>query len=87
MTTIADMGRQYGLELNWKKTECLPIRCDTILHSSDGLEIQSESSITYLGALVASDGKIDSELSRRLGAAGADFKELSKVWNHGILSR
>ena len=86
MMVIEELGREYGLELNWKKIECLPIRCQAHLSAADGSEIPEDSSITYLGALLANDGKIDSELSRRIGMAAADFKMLKKIWNHVDLS-
>ena len=43
--------------------------------------------MTYLGALVTDDGRVHQELARRLGAAGAYFRKLSKVWQHSALSR
>ena len=36
----------------------------------------------YLGAALAADGRIDSELSRKLGAASADFRQLRALWSH-----
>ena len=43
--------------------------------------------MTHLGALIADDGRIGSELARRLGAASADFRALSRIWRHSSLSR
>jgi hypothetical protein len=42
--------------------------------------------MTYLGASLASDGSVGSELSRRIGAASGDFRSLSKVWKHSALT-
>ena len=39
----------------------------------------------YLGGLLQYEGRGDSELSRRLGLATADFKTLEKVWLHSSL--
>ena len=36
----------------------------------------------YLGASIYGDGRADSEISRKLGAARADFQQLAKLWNH-----
>ena len=49
---------------------------------SHGNDVKMKDAIIYLGALLSADGKPNSELSRRIGAAQADFKSLSKVWNH-----
>ena len=76
MDIIQKLGAQYGLELNWKKVESLPIRCEASLTAPDGTSISAYDSITYLGALLTNDGKINSELSRRLGMANSDFKAL-----------
>ena len=35
-----------------------------------------------MGALLSADGRVDSELSRRLGMAAADFRSLQKLWGH-----
>ena len=87
MMIIADLGKEYGLELNWKKTEYLAIRDDALLFDPDGNRIKSGDSITYLGALLSCDGRIDSELSKRLGVAAADFKALKRIWNQTSMSK
>ena len=76
MNIIRELGSHYGLELNWKKVESLPVRSDISLTSPDGVAISAHDSIIYLGALLTSDGKIDSELGRRIGMAHVDFKAL-----------
>ena len=43
--------------------------------------------MTYLGALINDTGRIQLELSRRVGAASADFRALSRIWRHSSLSR
>ena len=87
MNIIADLGAEYGLELNWKKVEFLPIRCDTSIRGPDGSDIKSCNSIQYLGAMLSGDGKIDSELGRRLAIAAAEFKIMKQIWNHCSLTR
>ena len=44
-------------------------------------------STVYLGGLVSNDGRVDSELSRRTGAAHGEFARLMQVWAHANLSR
>ena len=37
--------------------------------------------------MLSADGRVSSELSRRLGAAAADFTQLATVWKHANISR
>ena len=36
MLVIAEAGREYGLKLNWKKVEYLPVRCSWEIYDADG---------------------------------------------------
>ena len=36
----------------------------------------------YLGAQLASDGRVESEVAQKLGIASKDFKVLKRLWNH-----
>ena len=38
--------------------------------------------MSYLGTTISSDGRVGSELNRRLGMAFAEFYRLKKVWGH-----
>ena len=87
MRSIEACGKHYGLEFNIKKLEGLPINCEPEIKDSDGNPIKMKEAITYLGAMLTSDGKVHGELSKRLGATQTDFTALSKVWNHTNLSR
>ena len=87
MMVIANLGKLYGLELNWSKVEAMSKFKLEPLRNSDGREIQMKESIVYLGASVSIDGSIDSEISRRLGMAQQDFKNLSRVWNKISISK
>ena len=40
------------------------------------------TSAVYLGGLLPKDGNPNTELSRRIGEAGATLDKLSKVWKH-----
>ena len=57
------------------------------LRSTAGQTIEQRQHMIYLGALVTDDGRVHSELARRIGAANADFRALSKVWRHSSLGR
>ena len=87
MTCKAEKGKEYGLKLNWKKVECLPIRNLTQIHNEDGELLECKDSFLYLGAQIDGDGHADGELGRRLGLAFADFKSLCKIWNHTSLTK
>jgi hypothetical protein len=87
MKCIEKAGAEYGLALNWKKVEVLPVRCTAVILNPDGAPLEEKESMLYLGAALHSSGRIASELSRRLGIAQCDFKLLSKVWGHSSLSQ
>ena len=44
--------------------------------------LEEKASLRYLGASIYSDGRADSEISRKLGTARADFTQLAAVWKH-----
>ena len=41
----------------------------------------------YLGALISKDGRPDSEITRRLGGAIADYRALSNLWAHSNINK
>ena len=86
MTAIAAAGANYGLKFNWKKLEVLPVRCDASIATPDGGLVKQKDSIVYLGCVLSADGTVGPELSRRLGAARAEFDTLSRVWSHAAIS-
>ena len=83
-TTLHDVPK-YGLLFNWRKLEVLPVGCDAFISKPDGQFIERKESISYLGALLAADGSVRSEVNRLLGLARADFSALSRVWKHSSL--
>ena len=42
-------------------------------------QVTNKESMGYLGSLLAADGRIASEIGRRLGTAQAEFNVLSRV--------
>ena len=76
---VEDAGAQYGLSLHWGKTQALSIGAHTQLRRPDGTTIDESESLVYLGALIHSNGRIDAEVSRRLGIATAEFVKLQKL--------
>ena len=73
--------------LNWTKIEFLPIRCVDSIFDRSGQAMTAKTSMVYLGSLLSSDGSIGSEVSRRIGIAMEEFKNLKQVWNHSHISR
>ena len=43
--------------------------------------------MNYLGTHLSNDGRIDSELNRRIGILKGDFQALQKIWKHSALGR
>ena len=87
MHAVQHAGAEYGLAFNWSKLEVLAVRCEADIPQPGGGHIRQKDSIIYLGSLLCSDGRIDSELSRRLGVATSDFRALAKVWRHSSITR
>ena len=85
MRCVAEVGAEYGLTFNLAKLESMPVKCGDVVQGPGGGDIQSKDSMVYLGGLMSSDGKVDSELARRIGAAKCDFRSLQKVWGHASL--
>jgi hypothetical protein len=86
LRAVAAAGRALGLELHEDKFQLLQVRCNAVVKNNNQEPIASKTSMTYLGANLASDGRIGSELNGRIGAAKGDFRSLSKVWRHSSLT-
>ena len=82
MDCIADQGLAYGMQFNWDKLEILAVNASVEILGKNNVPIKCKSSIKYLGSILSADGHISSELSRRIGMASQDFKNLSKCWSH-----
>ena len=80
-------GVAYGMTLHWGKTQALSIGDAGPLYKPDGTMFEDAGCLGYLGAMLSSDGRVDSELSRKLGAARGDFNQLQKLWGHGGIPR
>ena len=87
LRAVAFSGRAYGLELHQGKFQLLQVRCASTVRNLSLDSIPSTPSLVYLGATLAADGRVGSELSRRIGMAKGDFRALSKVWRHSSLLR
>ena len=80
MECIAACGQKYGLQLNWSKVEQLNINCDRdALLDPHGNPITCKQTLKYLGAQLAADGHIESEIAQKFGRASQDFKTLIRL--------
>ena len=87
MDAVRQAGATYGLKLNESKLEVLTVGQDGGLITATGQTIKNKDAMVYLGSLLAADGRICSELGRRIGAADAVFNDLVRVWRHADISR
>ena len=87
MNKIAEVGKEYGLSFNWSKLELLRVRHTGHVRLPEGKNVKEKDVMIYLGGVLSADGRVSSELSRRLGAAAADFTQLVTVWKHANISR
>ena len=87
LKAVAAAGKNYGMALHEDKFQLLQIGAKPVIRNVNKKTIQSSSSLTYLGATLAEDGRVGSELARRVGAAKADFRALRQVWRGSSLSR
>ena len=86
MRCVSDVGLECGLALNPGKTEVLCCRCNDRIRTRDGADVTQRESMVYLGASLSADGRVDSEVARRIGAARSDFRTLQRVWAHASLA-
>ena len=84
---IEKAGSWYGMSLHWGKTQSLAVCSTSVLRDTTGKKIQDTGSLLYLGGLLTSHGRADSEVSRKLGTAKGDFDKLQTVWRHANISR
>jgi hypothetical protein len=84
---IERAGAQYGMSLHWGKTQGLSVCTTERLTTPYGSLIDDKVTMVYLGALISSDGRVGSELSRRIGMAAREFRNLRRLWSHVDLSR
>ena len=86
LDAVAVVGLRYGLELHPSKFQLIQARVDMKLQGPDGTHIFPRGSMKYLGCVLCADGRVSSELARRLGCAWADFQKLVQLWKHTTLT-
>ena len=58
----------------------------TLSITVDGNPVKQVTQFTYLGATISSDGKLDKEISVRIGKATGAFNQLNNVWKNQNIS-
>jgi hypothetical protein len=84
---VEKAGASYGMSLHWGKTQAMCVGNAVSLRKPDGSLFENRESLQYLGALLTASGRVDSEISRKLGLARADFNQLQRLWGHVSVSQ
>ena len=87
LLAVEKAGKYLGPELHSGKFQLLQVRTREHVSNSDGSPIIPSTSLDYLGSSLASDGRVGSELCRRIGGAKTDFAALRLVWSRAPLGR
>ena len=84
LETVKRESKKRGLTINVKKTECMVIKkekektqCKVKIGDE---EIKQVEKFNYLGSLITSDGKCDSEIKKRIAMAKDTFEKLSNIF-------
>ena len=85
--TFSDATKNFGLNINIKKTEVLYQPNSTRTREEDimvdGNMLNSVLEFTYLGSTISSNGCIDDEIQRRRAKGSAFFGQLrQRLWNN-----
>ena len=84
METVRRESEKRGLTINVKKSECMVIKkekektqCKVKIGDE---EIKRVEKFNYLGSLITSDGKCDTEIKKRIAMAKDTFEKLSNIF-------
>ena len=69
MQSYREVGAEYGLAFNWDKLEMMAVKQEVQILKFDGSPVKCKGNIIYLGSLLSSDGRVNTEISRRLDMA------------------
>ena len=81
------VGASCGMSLHWGKVQALSVCTGARLQKPDGSTYEETDRMEYLGGLLCSNGRCDSELSRKIGTATGDFRKLQSVWAHAGITK
>ena len=83
---VETVGVRFGMKLHWGKTQAISIGTAERLQTPDGQIIQENGSLKYLGGMLYDTGRIEAEISQKMGIAAADFRQLQALWKHSSVS-
>ena len=87
MAAVESKGKDYGLQVHWGKVHLITVGSTTPVKSPTGAEIPPQDSMLYLGSTIHKNGKFGCEISRKNGAASAEFRALQPVWRNASLPK
>ena len=87
LAAVEVSGAAFSMQLHADKFQLLQVGSASPVRNTAGDIIEQKTHMLYLGASITDDGRIQSELSRRIGAANADLRALARVWRQSSLSR
>ena len=74
LQAVATAGERFGMELHNGKLQLICIRCTEPVSKPNGEPLQPQQQMQYLGTTLSEDGRVSSELSRRIGQARSEFR-------------
>ena len=87
MAAVEEKGRDYGLQVHWGKVHLISIDLEVQIRAPSGDAIPPKTSMLHLGSTIHADGKYGCEVSRKIGAARAEFRALLPVWKSPVLAK
>ena len=87
MAAIEKKGSDYGLQIHWGKVHLVPVRTADPVQTPRGEFLPAGESMVYLGSTLHASGKFGCEMSRKIGAARAEFDALKIVWKSPVLAK
>ena len=90
LNIIESKSKEKGLELNSKKTEVMLIsrkeEPSLINITINGIKLKQRDLFKYLGALISSDGRNNTEISARVAQAKMTFQKMKTVLTNSHIS-
>ena len=83
LNTVVAESERMGLSLNVKKTECMVVSKKSVIPickiKSQGEEIKQVEKFKYLGYVLTSDGRCDTEIKKRIAIAKDSFSKMKPI--------
>ena len=90
LNIVESKSKEKGLELNSKKTEVMVIsrkeEPPLINITINGIELKQRDHFKYLGALISSDGRNNTEIFARIAQAKMTFQKMKTVLTNSHIS-